>query len=105
MKSKIKKNELYGIRQDVINLITSTIYLNNKIEKIIIFGSRAKGSYKKGSDIDLAIVAENLNFSELLQIKSELNQLPIPYNIDIVDFNKIENMNLIEHIERVGKIL
>ena len=104
MNTKIsKKSEFFGIKQDTINAISEIIYSNTKVKEIIIFGSRAKGNYKKGSDIDLAIIADDLSLSELLEIKSKINDLPIPYQIDVVDFNKLENKDLIEHIKRVGK--
>lgn len=92
----------FGISSDDLDLIIKTICLNKKIEKIILFGSRAKGNYKKGSDIDIAIIAENLNFDELLMIKVNINELFLPYKIDIIDFNKLENQDLIKHIKRVG---
>ncbi len=77
--------------------------MNNKIEEIIVFGSRAKGNFKKGSDIDLAIIAKDLSLGELLEIKPKLNDWPISYKVDLVNFNKLENNDLFEHIERVGK--
>ncbi len=106
MKTATKKvTNIFGVKPSIIKAIHDIIFLNDKIEKTIIFGSRAKGNFKKGSDIDIAIIANELSFEELLEIKSKINELPIPYKVDIIDFNKLKNHNLIEHIKRVGKIL
>jgi len=96
---------LFGLEQKTIDLIVHTIAKKEKVKKIVLFGSRAKGNYKKGSDIDLALFSENLDYNELLKIKVEINGLLLPYKIDVLDFYKIKNEELKEHIERVGKII
>ena len=94
-----------GISTEMVDRIIKNIRLNNKVREIILFGSRAKGNFKKGSDIDIAIIADDLPFDELIQIKVNITELSLPYNIDIIDFNKISNKELKEHIHRVGKFL
>ena len=94
-----------GISTEIVNRIIKIIRLNKKVREIILFGSRAKGKFKKGSDIDIAIVADDLHFDELIQIKVNITELSLPYIIDIIDFNKISNKELKEHINRVGKSL
>lgn len=97
--------ELYGLRPDVIDKIVQTIKKNLKIQKIILFGSRAKETYKKGSDIDISVVSEGLSLKELNQLKVMLDDLMLPYKIDLLDYGRISNDDLKEHIDRVGKIL
>ena len=97
--------ELYGLRADIIEKIVQTIQKNLKIQKIILFGSRAKDTYKKGSDIDISIVSEDLSLKELNQLKVMLDDLMLPYKIDLLDYGRISNNDLKEHINRVGKIL
>ncbi|MDQ1297766.1 MAG: uncharacterized protein QG558_304 [Campylobacterota bacterium] len=97
--------ELYGLRADIIEKIVDTIKKNLKIQKIILFGSRAKETYKKGSDIDISIVSEDLSLKELNQLKVMLDDLMLPYKIDLLDYGRISNNDLKEHINRVGKIL
>lgn len=97
--------ELYGLRADVIEKIVQTIKRNLKIQKIILFGSRAKETYKKGSDIDISIVSEDLSLKELNHLKVMLDDLMLPYKIDLLDYGRISNNDLKEHIDRVGKIL
>lgn len=73
-----------------------------KIKNILLFGSRAKGSTKKSSDIDLAIVGDDLGFRDVCKFGMKLDELDLPYKIDIVNYNAITNHELKEHIDRVG---
>ncbi|HED05295.1 MAG TPA: nucleotidyltransferase domain-containing protein [Ignavibacteria bacterium] len=74
-------------------------------EKAVIFGSRAIGNFKRGSDIDIALYGKKLTSDILNNIKIKLNeQLPIPYFIDIVNYAEIQNENLKKHIDREGKV-
>lgn len=93
---------MYGLSDAHINGIKSVFEKYTEIEKAIIYGSRAKGNYSNGSDIDLSLVGENLNLNLLLRIETILDDLLLPYNIDISIFHKIENSDLIEHIKRAG---
>src|SRR6056297_3201847 len=91
-----------GLKEAQINRILAVLRRNPKIREILLFGSRAKGNYQKGSDIDIAVSADGLSLGELLQLKSALDDLMLPYNIDIVVYEDIQNWNLREHIDRVG---
>jgi predicted nucleotidyltransferase len=91
-----------GLKDAQIKRILSVLRGNPRIREILLFGSRAKGNYQKGSDIDLAVSADGLNIGELLQLKSALDDLMLPYNIDIVVYEDIQNSKLREHIDRVG---
>ncbi len=97
--------EIYGLRADIVEKIVQTIKKNLKIQKIILFGSRAKETYKKGSDIDISIVSEDLTLKELNHIKVMLDELMLPYKIDLLDYGRITNSDLKEHINRAGKSL
>lgn len=100
-----KSVDRFGISSESFKMIISILKKNNKIKEIYLFGSRAKGNYKKGSDIDIAIVADSFSFEELNQIRVEINDLILPYKVDVIDFNKISNSDLKEHILRVGKLI
>ena len=75
------------------------------IHSVIIFGSRAMGNYKKGSDIDLVLLG-NIEPSILNKVKFLLNEeTPLPYFFDIVLYNEIENQDLKHHIDHNGKVI
>ena len=93
---------MFGLKESDINLINSVFEKYENVEKAIIYGSRAKGNYRNGSDIDLTLTGNDLNFDILLKIENELDDLMLPYKIDLSLFHKIENKDLIEHINRVG---
>lgn len=72
------------------------------VEKAVLYGSRAKGNYKNGSDIDLTLYGDGLGLNELLTINSEIDDLLLPYSIDLSLFERLKTPSLREHIERVG---
>lgn len=84
--------------------ICSVFRCHPNINKVLIFGSRAKGTYLEGSDIDLAAIGENLSFDQLMDINIQLEDLGLLYKVDVVDYNKNAGTPLGEHIDRVGKI-
>lgn len=75
------------------------------VNQIILFGSRAKGTYSPGSDIDLALDAPTLSLKDLWQISDELEALDLPWRIDLVVLHLITTPELVEHIHRVGQVL
>jgi len=89
---------LYGLTDEELNEIKNI--LKKHTSKAILFGSRAKGNYKKGSDIDIAINGDERKIRYILNEETFL-----PYFFDIVNLEKIKNQNLLEHIKRVGKKL
>lgn len=90
-----------GLESQQIDLINQVFAQYPQIEQVILFGSRAKGSYKPGSDIDLTIIDQNLSFSDLLHIQTQLDDLLLPYKFDLSLKRNISNPDLLEHIERV----
>lgn len=94
----------YGLNTPTIEAIQEVFAHQTGVEKAIIYGSRAKGNYKTGSDIDLTLVAPALGLRELLEIENELDDLLLPYKIDLSLCHQIENRELLEHIERVGVV-
>jgi predicted nucleotidyltransferase len=72
-------------------------------QQVILYGSRAKGNYKNGSDIDLTLRGgADLTLKVLYKIMGELDDLPLPYTIDLSIFDDISDLDVIEHIQRVG---
>lgn len=94
----------FGLKQEHIDMINQCFAQYSSVLKVVLYGSRAKGNYKNGSDIDLTIIDQGLSFSDLLQIENKLDDLLLPYKIDLSLKRQIGNPDLIEHIERVGEV-
>lgn len=91
-----------GLSSNDINIICNILKKYAEVEEACFFGSRAKGTQKTGSDVDIAIKGK-IPEQTATRISGELNdESPLPYTFDIVDFNSLENQALKEHIERVG---
>lgn len=96
--------EQYGLQPKTIQAVNSIFTKFPSIEAAIIYGSRAQGNYRNGSDIDLTIKGGSLDTSMLFKIETELDDLLLPYSIDLSIFHKIDNQKLVEHIEKVGLV-
>jgi len=94
-----------GLTQTQIDSIRHVLSRHSRIEEAILYGSRAKGTSKKGSDIDLTLKGKNLDLKILNKISAELDDLLLPYNIDLSIYHMIEDTDLIDHINRVGQVL
>jgi predicted nucleotidyltransferase len=70
----------------------------------VLYGARAKGTHKAGSDIDLTLKGEELTLPLLLKMENELDDLLLPYKFDLSIFHALDNADLIEHINRVGQV-
>ncbi len=95
----------YGLLESDIMDVISILQKNRKIEEIILFGSRAKGNFNTGSDIDIAIKGEDLKLNDLLDASIEIDELFLPYKFDLVIYNRIKEKALVDHINRIGKVL
>jgi len=94
----------YGLPEATVTKICSVFAHFPEVEKAVIFGSRAKGNYRTGSDIDLTLYGAQLTNSLCATISSELEELLLPYTIDLSVFKEINHDKLREHIERVGVV-
>ena len=94
----------FGFTDKTTNLLTDFFKRYSKIKTVIIFGSRATGDYKPSSDIDFAILGENIDFKFIQHISSEIDELSTPYMYDIVDYNSITNDALRNNIDKFGKV-
>ena len=95
----------YGLSERVLEQILSVLLSYTKVEKAILYGSRAKGNYRPGSDIDITLFGDNLTVLDLHNIEIMLDELYLPYSFDLSIFEKLQNEDLIDHINRVGKVM
>lgn len=94
----------FGLHTETLEKFHSVFRRYPEIKQVIIYGSRALGNYRNGSDIDITIKGENLTHKLLLTIMAEIDELNTPYFTDISYFDNIKNDALREHILRVGKV-
>jgi predicted nucleotidyltransferase len=93
----------YGLSDTTIKRIGAVLARYSQVEQATLYGSRAKGNYKNGSDIDLTLRGGvDLTFDVLYRIMDEIDDLLLPYTIDLSIFNTISDPHVVEHIERVG---
>ena len=94
----------FGLSDKTLMTIRQILSDYPAVSKAILYGSRAKGNYQKGSDIDLTLIGEGLDYRLLGEIAGRLEESPIPYQVDLSLWEHIDNPRLREHIERVGVV-
>lgn len=93
----------YGLKETTVQKICAVLARYSPVDKAVLYGSRAKGNYKNGSDIDLTLHGgEDLTLHVLYKIIHDLDDLLLPYTIDLSIFSDITDLDMIEHIRRVG---
>ena len=93
----------YGLNARDSQIIFGTFKKYPEVKKVMLFGSRAKGAFHKGSDIDLAIVNSDLSYNTLRKIKNDFEESSLPYRVDLIDIKTLHKEELTEHIKRIGK--
>lgn len=93
---------VFGLHQNDLNEILGVLKTHPKVTRVRLFGSRALAKFKEGSDIDIAIDAPDLTHKEYLGICGKLDDLLLPYKIDLLHLDKNENTELYAHVARVG---
>jgi predicted nucleotidyltransferase len=92
----------YGIPKDCWDGIISCLKRNPKVKGVILFGSRCKGNFKAGSDIDLALDGSDLTMRDIIPLSVELDELDLPWTIDLVSLATVHDPALLGHIQRCG---
>jgi predicted nucleotidyltransferase len=93
----------FGLKEKDLETINAFFKKQSVIESACIFGSRAKGNFKNGSDVDIALKGDLLNFEVINQISYWLNEeSSMPYKFDVLNYHTLTNGALKEHIDRVG---
>lgn len=94
----------YGLSLEDIDKIRTVFAGHPEVERAILYGSRAKGTFRPNSDIDLCLQGDELSLSQLGQLENQLDDLLLPYKIDLSIYRQIDNPALLEHIDRLGII-
>lgn len=91
----------YGIRDNLFNELLN-LFKKENIDKVILFGSRARNDYKNNSDIDLAIIFDSDDNDNYIKLLTKLEELNTLFKFDVIDYNKITNATLKQKIDKDG---
>ena len=94
----------FGLSETVIKELQDVFRRHANIKKVLIFGSRSKGNYRAGSDIDLAVIGNDIDYNQLLSILCEIDDLELLYSVDLLDYQKKKGTSIGDHIDRVGQV-
>ncbi len=92
----------FGLSKDTIQHIHQVFAGFIQIEKVVLYGSRAKGTFRTGSDIDLTLKGPSIDLQTMFAISTQLDELNLPYEFDLSIYDHIDNLDFIDHIKRVG---
>ncbi|MGD9928971.1 MAG: nucleotidyltransferase domain-containing protein [Mangrovibacterium sp.] len=95
----------FGLSETTISQLCSVFENYPEIEEVIIYGSRAKGNYREGSDIDITLKGTSLTEQIRASVWLDIDELDTPYLFDISIFHLLKSDSLIDHINRAGKVL
>ncbi|MBQ3691253.1 MAG: nucleotidyltransferase domain-containing protein [Bacteroidales bacterium] len=96
---------MYGLTDRELALMDSYFSQIANLEKVILYGSRAKGNYKKFSDVDITLLGKEIGVSDLFKLQDLLYESDLPYMYDVSLFKSLTNPDLIDHINRKGIVL
>ena len=96
---------MFGLSESAVKKIIGVLEQKPEISKVVLFGSRAKGNFRNGSDIDLVLFGEELDLKTLFKLEAALDDLMLSWKIDLALFPTITNQELKEHINRDGKVI
>ncbi len=92
----------FGLKENTVQKIQHVFSVFPEVDEAVLYGSRAKGNYKPGSDVDLTLKGKDINLSVLNKISLQLDDLLLPYTFDLSIYRHIDNSDLIDHIKRIG---
>lgn len=97
---------MYGLKASDLDVISEIFERFPDVESAWVYGSRALGTQKQGSDVDIALKGKDISRDTVVKISALLNEeSPLPYHFDITNYHTIKNVQLKEHIDRVGVML
>lgn len=94
----------FGLKESIIARINAVFAACPEVKRVILYGSRAKGDFRSSSDIDLTIEGDDVTSSQLSRVELALDDLLLPYTVDLSLLRQIDNPDLLAHISRVGVV-
>lgn len=101
----LRKADVPGLTKGDMELLDSVFLSEERVDLVVLYGSRARGTYRSGSDIDLTLKTEVLSTRHLAELEMKMDDLLLPYNMDLSIFRHIDSPGLVEHINRVGVVI
>jgi predicted nucleotidyltransferase len=98
----MKNQKTFGLSKTTIEKLLDVFKQFEGIHQVVLFGSRAMGNFKEGSDIDLALIGDGISFDSLRKLELKIDDLMLPYEVDLVIYNQIKETKLKEHIDQLG---
>ena len=95
----------WGLTEKDCEIIRNVLSKNIRITRAILYGSRAMGTFRKASDVDLALEGENLEMHDVASVRRELEESSLPFEVDVIIRAEITNTELEKQIEKYGKTL
>jgi len=95
----------FGLSEEVLSDLCSVFSRYSEIARVLVFGSRAKGIFRDGSDIDLAVFAPDMTQDQFNRVWMELDSLPLVFKMDVLHWDRLENTRLKEKILHEGRVL
>lgn len=95
----------FGLDSRILDMILKVLDRYPSLEKVVIYGSRAKGTFKNSSDIDIAVYAPGMNETDFVKLRFELCELPVVFKIDVVHVEALGDRKLIEKIAKEGRVI
>jgi predicted nucleotidyltransferase len=93
-----------GLQEKHKQAFIETLTANKRVERVVLFGSRAMGTFATTSDVDLALFGEQLTRSDLADLGAAVEQLSVPQRVDLLLYKDIGNDNLLRHIAEHGLV-
>lgn len=95
----------YGIKEEQWDMLCNVFANNPQIEKVILYGSRAKGTFKPFSDVDITLVGSDLSTTDLADTMNAIDDLLLPYMFDVSLYHNLKSPELLDHISRRGVVV
>jgi len=95
---------MYGLKEEELTILQNSFLKYPSIKQVILYGSRAIGNFKQGSDIDIVIIGDEDLKDKIFYIYDEIEE-KLSYFVDISLYDFITNKKLKEHIKKVGKVI
>jgi predicted nucleotidyltransferase len=96
----------YGLREKDMDFLLCIYTSFPAVKKVILYGSRATGTYERGSDVDLVIVGNDVSYEDISKMKVRIeNENPSLLSYSLILMDSIKNEKLKSQIDKYGKVI